>query len=265
MTAREPTAAFAAGGWLFALGDPGKLPAVDGLVAVDGFTPLGRSPEEVVVLERAQAYGARAVFFEAEQNGKTPVAQAFIFSDLDQPDDVQFAQLHKRLWSWGGVPLVYRAIPGAIQLFRCAHKPDFVGENDVPVCNPIRTFDLAAKIASLDVWWDAERIRNGAIWDDPDACNLMLSATKSAHRKLVAGVRSLTRQLNDSRLLNERLRRRLLILSLLIAYLEERAVLLPEDFARALPNARQFFEVLGDGPALIKLLEASGVHWSSVR
>lgn len=255
MTVHEPGTAFAAGGWLFAIGSGGDLPAIEGLVAVDGFDPLVHAPDEVAVIERARAYGARAVFFEAQRHGKAPVAQAFIFDVRDHPDDAKFAELHKRLWSWGGVPLIYRAGPGLIQLFRCAHQPDFAGPNDVPICNPIRTLRLGAEIA-LDVWWDAERIRNGAIWDDPDACDLMLSATKSAHRKLVAGVRALAHQLTESHLLDSRLRRRLLILSLLIAYLEERSVLLPDDFARVLPNASRFFEVLGNGPALIKLLES---------
>jgi hypothetical protein len=84
--------------------------------------------------------------------------------------------LHKRLWSWGGVPLVYRAAPGTIQLFRCAHEPDFAGPGGIPICNPIKTLSLGAETAAADddIWWDASRIRNGTIWDHPEACRLML-------------------------------------------------------------------------------------------
>lgn len=243
-------------GWLFSIGEHRGLPMVDGLVAVDGYNHLGRRPEEVAIMEKARSYGARAVFFEAERHGRAAVAQAFIFDAGDEPDDARFAELHKRLWSWGGVPLLYRAGPGSIQLFRCAHEPDFAGPDGVPVCRPIRTLVMGAKIAERDVWWNAARIRNGTIWDDPDACTLMLSAQKAAHRTLVEEVRALANQLADSELLSSRLRRRLLILSLLIAYLEERSVLLPTDFAKARPNATRFFEVLGDGVALIALLDA---------
>jgi hypothetical protein len=248
--------------WLFAIGESEKLPVVDGLLAVEGFEPAGNLPDVVAVVERARTYGARAVFFEAQRNGRAPIAQAFLFDVRDHPDETRFAELHKRLWSWGGVPLLYRVGPGVIQLFRCAHAPDFAGPGEIPVCNPIRTLLLGAEINESDVWWDAKRIRNGAIWDDPDACDLMLSATKSAHRKLVAGVRVLASQLADSGLLDARLRRRLLILSLLIAYLEERSVLLPDDFGRALPGAQRFFEVLANGPALIRLLEALEVRFN---
>jgi N-6 DNA Methylase len=242
--------------WLFSLGEGREAPAVDGLIAVDGYDPSGQAPEEVAMIEKARAYGAHAVFFEAERHGHSPVAQAFIFIATDGLDDIQFAALHKRLWSWGGVPLLYRAARGRIQLFRCAHEPDFAGADGVPVCQPIRMLHLGAKIAAHEIWWDAARIRNGTIWDDPEACRLMLSAKKSAHRRLVEEVRVLNGQLAGKSLLDPRLRRRLLILSLLIAYLEERSVLLPEDFARARPGATRFFEVLGDGPALLALLEA---------
>lgn len=255
MTIHSTDTAFAAAKWLFAIGN-GDIPAVEGLVAVDGFDPQGQSPDVVALVERAQMYGARAVLFEAQRHGRAPVGQAFIFNAQDHEDDAAFAELHKRLWSWGGVPLLYRAGPGYIQLFRCVHEPDFVGDGGAPVCNPIRTLKLGADIAAEEIWWDLDRIHNGAIWDDPDACDLMLSATRSAHRKLVAGVRALALELSSSDLLNAKLRRRLLILALLIAYLEERLVLLPEDFARALPGAKHFFEVLGHGPALVKLLDA---------
>lgn len=245
--------------WLFAIGTEHSVPAIDGLVAVSGFDRAHFLPEQVAVLEKADSYKARAVFFEAERHGRAPVAQALIFDALDHPDDGAFAELHKRLWSWGGVPLVYRAAPGVIQLFRCAHEPDFQGSGEIPVCRPIRTLLLGVDIAeaeALAAWWDASRIRNGSIWDDPDTCRLMLSAKESAHRKLVEAVRALAEHLNKRNLLEPGLRRRLLILSLLIAYLEERSVLLEEDFARALPNATRFFQVLANGPALIVLLEA---------
>lgn len=242
--------------WLFDIAEGRAFPKVDGLVAVEGYDPLRRAPEEVDVMERARDYGARAVFFEAARHGRAPVAQAFVFHINAAIDDSDFAELHKRLWSWGGVPLVFRAAPGRIQLFRCAHKPDFVGPDNIPVCRPIRTLSIAADIAAEDVWWSAACIRNGTIWDDPVACNLMLSAHKSAHRTLVEQVRELAKQLTQSGLLEPRLRRRLLILALLIAYLEERSVLLPSDFSRARKGATRFFEILSDGAAVVKLLEA---------
>lgn len=256
MALDAPNSAQISAEWLFSICHGNSMAAVDGLVAVVGYSPAGRPPEEVAMMEKARHFGARAAFFEAAHHGKAPVAQAFIFDADDEPDSIRFAELHKRLWSWGGVPLVYRASPGCIQLFRCAHKPDFIGPNKTTICSPIRTLNLGAKIAEQDIWWDAERIRNGAIWDDPNACDLMLSAQKAAHRTLVDAVRMLATQLSQRNLLPPRLSRKLLILSLLIAYLEERSVLLPADFNEARPGATKFFEILADGRALSKLLES---------
>ncbi|WP_205346170.1 HsdM family class I SAM-dependent methyltransferase [Pseudomonas nitroreducens] len=239
--------------WLAALAE-GSDPGVDGLVIVAGYDGRGKLPEEIVLMEKARAYGAYAVFFEASQHNRSPVAQAFVFLSSGPAEDAAFAQLHKRLWSWGGVPLIYRKSPGLVQLFRCAHKPDFAAPNGVPVCRPIKILKLAAKVKKADAWWDSTRLRNGTLWDDPAVCKLMLSSSKSAHRSLIEAVKQLNRELSNQKLLSPDLRRHLLILSLLIAYLEERGVLLPGYFAQQKAGASRFFEVLGDGVALVSML-----------
>jgi hypothetical protein len=167
--------------WLVHLSRTDVPQLIDGLVIVDGYNPTGRPPEEVATIEKARSYRAHSVFFEAERNGRAPVAQAFIFISTDGGDDEDFAGLHKRLWSWGGVPLLYRRTPGQIQLFRCAHDPDFISPTGEQICKPFRFLDIGSRIAATEAWWDAERIRNGTLWDDPDACKLMLSAQKAAH------------------------------------------------------------------------------------
>lgn len=244
------------GQWLIDLGDAHAGTPVDGLVLVSDYQPTGRPPEEVAIIEKAKAYGAHSVFFEAERNGRPPVAQAFVFVSGSSADDSDFAELHKRLWSWGGVPLVYRKTRGLIQLFRCAHKPDFVSSTGGIICKPIKTLKIASSIANEDAWWDASRLRNGTLWDDPAVCKVMLSASKAAHKRLIDAVKQLNNDLNDEGILKKHLRRRLLILSLLIAYLEERGVFQPDYFGQFLKGATKFFEVLANGKALVGLLGA---------
>lgn len=229
---------------------------IDGLVRIGGYKPEGRPPEEVVAMEKAASYGAYAVFFEAGSRGRPGAPQAFIFLGDGPADDPTFAELHKRIWSWGGVPLLYRRIPGMVQLFRCAHKADFVSNSGDLVCNPVKTLDLASRISAREAWWDSERLRNSTLWDDPTACKLLLSSSKSAHRRLVDAVGDLHGRLKKSGLLNARLRRRLLILSLLIAYLEERGALPADFFGLFREGATRFFHVLADGQALVQLLRA---------
>jgi hypothetical protein len=241
--------------WLIDLGSASRGAAVDGLVLVAGYERYGRPPEEVAMMEKAEAYGAHSVFFEVGRNGRPPVAQAFVYLSDASPNDTEFAELHKRLWSWGGVPLIYRKTPGLVQLFRCAHKPDFVSATGQIVCRPVKRLKITAAISTIDAWWDASRLRNGTLWDDPAVCKTMLSGSKAAHKQLIAAVKHLNCDLNTEGILKKHLRRRLLILSLLIAYLEERGVFLPDYFAGFLKGATKFFQVLANGKALVDLLE----------
>src|SRR5215468_1783410 len=101
--------------WLIDLDGATRDLSVDGLVPVNAYARDGRTPEEVAVMERAKTYGAHAVFFEASRNGRAPVAQAFVFVSNGPSDDPKFGETHRRLWSWGGVPLIYRKTPGLVQ------------------------------------------------------------------------------------------------------------------------------------------------------
>jgi hypothetical protein len=243
----------APGHWLFAE-ESNIDPSVDGLVPVAGFRQRGLPPEQFLFLEKAESYGAHSVFFEAARNGTASVAQAFIFVSDGGADDPDFANLYRRLWSWGGVPLVYRKTPGLVQLFRCAHKPDFESKDGTIVCYPFKTLKLSATISSAP-WWDANRLRNGTLWDDPKVCGDLLSANHSAQKALIDEVKRLNDDLEKEALLPKPLRRKLLILCLLIAYLEERGVFEVDFFSKFVPGARRFFEVLANGPALVDLLE----------
>lgn len=241
--------------WWTCFDKDGQTAGVEGLVLVQAYQRNGRPPDEVALMEKAGEYGAHAVFFEASRNGKRAVPQAFVFVADGPEQDSQFAEIHKKLWSWGGVPLIYRKLPGHLQLFRCAHGPDFVSSAGELVCNPVRTLVLASAVAS-DPWWSAEQLYNGTLWDDADACKVLLSSSKSAHKGLIDAVKEISDDLNEEGILPKHLRRKLLILSLLIAYLEQREVFKDGYLARFLPGAEKFFQVLADGPALVSLLEA---------
>ena len=243
------------GSWLRQLGEPGREAPTDGMILVRDYRPEGRPPEEVAIMERAAAYEAHSVFFQADASGRPPMAQAFVYVSDGPQQDPEFAKLHRRLWSWGGVPLIYRKTLGLVQLFRCAHQPDFDSSSGTPVCNPIKTLLLGAQI-SADPWWDAARLRNGSIWDDEEACRELLSADQAAHRRLIGAIKSLSQDLHAEQILPWHLRRRLLILCLLIAYLEDREVLETSFFGQFKRGAERFFEVLRDGKALVKMLSA---------
>jgi hypothetical protein len=244
------------GTWLRDLAKPGAGAPADGLVTVAGGAWRGGDPAAVGVLEKAAHYGADYVFFRAASATQPVSAEALVYVDDGQSDEA-FAALHRRLWSWGGVPLVYRKTRGRVDLLRCAHQPDFAGRDGQVRYHAFSTLDLMAEIdrkVDVDPWWDASMLRAGSLWDDPAVCEELLSADKAAQHGLVRAIADRDKELAGERVLPIHLRRRLLVLSLLIAYLEDRGVLGAEVFARYKPGAGSFFEVLGDGRALVALL-----------
>lgn len=241
--------------WLLDLDKAAPGIAVNGLVPVTGFRTTDLSPEQRIVMEKAEAYDAQYVFFEGSRNNRPPVAQAFVYVSRGSSPDKKFADLHKRLWSWGGVPLIYRKTAGLVQLFRCAHKPDFEQDNEI-VVRPFSVLHIASQVsAQVDAqpWWNATRLHNGTLWDDPQVCKELLSNRESAQKTLITAVQNLHEDLKG--VLPHALRRRLLILSILIAYLEARGVFEEDFFTQFQTNATTFFQVLSENRALLRLLD----------
>ena len=190
--------------------------------------------------------------------------EALVFDDAGKGSsrsNEEFAELHRRLWSWGAVPLVYRRLPGRVDVFRCAHKPDFDTKKEHPQYAPHDSIQLIGTAADITAeledkpWWDMRRLANGTLWDDRNIAKQFLSDA-SAHKTILGHVEALDKQLAKESRLAANLRRRLLIISLLVAYLEDREVFKLEAgfFARFKPDAEKFFHVLSDAEALIKLL-----------
>ncbi|MFT5622726.1 MAG: hypothetical protein ACI9FZ_000651 [Bacteroidia bacterium] len=221
-------------------------------------------PDALVILEKAKSFGASHVFFRSRPD-RPMVPEALIFDDTStkgtRTDDT-FARLHRRLWSWGAVPLVYRRLPGRVDVFRCTHKPDFDTGREKPKYSShdsINLIETATKITTLledKPWWDMRRLANGTLWDDRSIAKEFLSDA-SAHKTILGHVAALEKKLERKSRLAANLRRRLLIISLLVAYLEDREVfkLEADFFTRFKPGAEKFFHVLADADALIDLLK----------
>lgn len=236
-----------------------------GLISVGDLNRrTGLSADARLILEKAKSFGASHVFFRS-RTGLPKVAEALVFDDAAKSStrtNDEFAELHRRLWSWGAVPLVYRRLPGRVDVFRCAHKPDFDTGREKPKYVPHGSMDLvsaAADISSIlekEPWWDMRRLANGTLWDERSIAKQFLS-DQSAHKTILRHVDTLDKQLDRDSGLEANLRRRLLIISLLVAYLEDREVFNLEAgfFARFKPGAEKFHHVLADANALIGLLK----------
>lgn len=244
--------------WLQKLAKTRMSRGVPGLVSTQLRAEQLSAEQRSIVEKAGKDYGADHVFFRESGPLRQVTPEALVYVDDDLSNE-EFAALHRRLWSWGAVPLVFRKRLGQVDLLRCAHGPDFFDRDGSLVYRPFETLksltdiDQAARRAR---WWqDSETIRTGALWDDPRVCATLLSSDEAAHQRLFIAIRDLHDDMRErKKLLPRALQHRLLVLVLLIAYLEDRGVLSPQFFAQHRPGASRFFEILPDAEALVATL-----------
>ena len=196
MTLDTPEHDDRAADWLFTIGAEHRGPVVDGLVEVSGF--------------RSRALFARASGGAGEGRGLQGASSSFskphITAVLQSPRHsfsmrsiipMMVSSPSSRACGVGAVSSVYRAAPGSIQLFRCAHQPDFQVRAKVRSAVRSEPFCLAlisrkrmrAPLGGTQVGFAAAR--SGMILTHASSC---FRPKSSAARKLVEAVRSLAEQ-----------------------------------------------------------------------
>ena len=192
------------GQWLKSLGGAGSGPDVDGLVLVKGYSKHDRPPDEVAVVEKAQNTVPRPYSSKRAGMAGRPWPRPSSSFPTDGLTTRALLSCTGVCGVGGGVPLVYRVAAGLVQLFRCAHKADFESQGEV-VFKPYKTLKLAGQIAN-DPWWDAERLRNGTLWDNPKVCKTLLSGRQAAQKTLIKEVKLLHDDLDEKGILPKPLR-----------------------------------------------------------
>ncbi len=91
--------------------------------------------------------------------------------------------------------------------------------------------------------FSAYRLAEGTFWDAPENRRLAKDDA-AAHRSLIQAIVEADKELDGA---NKPLRRRLLVLTVLIKYLEDRGVFPPGHFGRFHAGARSFRDILREG------------------
>ena len=232
-------------------GDP-----VDGLVSVSK-PPKGLPTSERVLVEKAASYREVAyVFFRRFNDGRSSQPVAFVIDNSDERlTREDLAKLHNALWLNAAAPLVYVAWPTRIDILSCARGPDFWDGNQ-RIYSPAAELEIASLIASqFDAArrFSANRLADGTFWDNPQN-HTLANHEKGAHESLIQAIVETDRDLGGEK--NPMLRR-LLLLTVLIKYLEDREVFPgPGWFGHFHKGARSFFDVLKseDPECVVRLL-----------
>ncbi len=247
--------------------DTGILEAVDlageAREAADGLVSVRNLPAELPVNEAAlvrevQVFDAiDYVFFRRFDDGRSSQPAAFVIDNTAQRfTQDQLAQTHHDLWLHGVAPLVYIAWPSRIDVLSCARGPDFWREG-VRRYSPAAQLNIASKVeaALAKRRFSARRLADGTFWEDP-LNQRLANHERAAHESLIREVIRTDKSLDGEA---RPISRRLLLLTVLIKYLEDRGVFPgPGWFGRFHKGARSFLDVLkGEEPDEVSgLLEA---------
>lgn len=199
------------GGLLFA--------KVDYLPVLEPTTEVEISYSEYILLLEARKLGAEAIYFRIAEGSKTRLPQILIFEDRNgQFVDERLADIHKRIWTAGVIPMYYLTSKTEIRIFDGREKAN--EENGVP--NPFQTLNFVAHAEQLRREYSAKLFHTGLFWD-LERNRERFTSDKSAEKFLLDGIRKFRdafRKRNEGPV--AALTNRLIVLSILIKYLEER-------------------------------------------
>lgn len=227
--------------------DTGKL--ISGLVPLkDGEESVERLDERLAVRDAIAIRDVDFVFFRRFADDRSSQVVAYVVDNVDHHlSETALAELHKRTWLHGGVPLIYVAWPARVDVLSCARGPDFwrEGKSEYSPADQIwEAIQHGSEISSaLEARYSAWRLVDGTFWDDPRSAQLADSAQR-AHELLIQAVVQTDEALKGA---ENPLLRRLLLLTVLIKYLEDRRVFPRSWFGGFCRGAKTFFETLRDG------------------
>jgi len=229
--------------------------------------------EEAAIREAEGIDGLDYVFFRRFGDGRSSQVAAYVINNEDEHlTEAKLALIHKDVWINGNAPLLYIGWPTRVDVLSCARGPDFWKQSSdtfhyapaerIQVEQPQLTFlvTTSAQVSELlekQRRFSALRLADGTFWEDPRNAKLARS-DQAAHKRLIEAVVEADEAIEGEK--NPTLRR-LLLLTILIKYLEDRKVFPnPGWFGRFHKGATSFFDVLSKGTvdeviSLLQLLE----------
>ncbi|WP_101688599.1 HsdM family class I SAM-dependent methyltransferase [Dysgonomonas massiliensis] len=175
------------------------------------------SPYIIIALDKAKLFDVDAVYFRLFDDGRPPMAQLYIYDNINNKRDKnRYAIIHRDIWSGCEIPAFMIIDKTTIKVFD-SRKPIEIGENGI-ISNPIEIIDLQIQNDIIERY-KAQLFDNGAFWESPIAKNNFVN-NKVASERLIQGLRIVREDFND-KIKDPELADRLLIICILIKYLEE--------------------------------------------
>lgn len=234
---------------------PTKETEASGVVPVRGPRRSISLAEEAAVREAALFDRIDFVFFRRFADARSPQIAAYVVDNEDgKLTEKQLADLHWHVWMQGAAPLLYISWPNRLDVLACARAPDFWRENsqerkypkadDMALSVLIETASEVNHALLRAQEFSAHRLSDGTFWEDPSN-NALMVVEEASHHQLIGAIVDTDVAISGS---TNPVLRRLLLLTLLVKYLEDRTVFPgPAWFGRFCRGARCFHDLLRQG------------------
>jgi hypothetical protein len=225
-----------------------------------------QDPYEFIALEHAKKYGADAVYFRRFHDDRPPTPQIYIYNfTKNEKEDSEIADLYKKLWNSGQVPLFFIFYKTEVKIFSCLKNPKFDPSTEEISYTIFEQIKLAAEIEEEMAKikdFSAKRFDNGSFWTNPKFKN-KFNLKETAYLKLLNELKQLRKDIIQSKILEDDIVQRLLVMSILVKYLEERKdenniTVFPDGFFRDFSEGDDFISVLKTKGACLELFDYLG-------
>lgn len=209
-----------------------------------------QSFEDLLIIEQARQLKADAVLVRRFSEHQTAIPQVYIYDNsLDRLTDEEHTEIHKKIWTSGIVPVYYIFDKTQVRIFD-ARKP-VEDKNRIQTVRDIECIPLVAKAHELYEKYSAKLFANGTFWEQPEL-KTHFSKNKSAEADLLDGLKKTREKLKKKTGLDPKIVNRLIVLSILVKYLEERKDeqgnhVFPSDYFNKYKGSSCFCDVLRVG------------------
>ncbi|MCP4113507.1 MAG: N-6 DNA methylase [Desulfobacteraceae bacterium] len=219
---------------------------------------------ERIALEYAEKYQADAVYFRRFDGNRSPIPQIYIYDFTRQEKkESELAELYKRLWNSCQVPLFFVFFKTEVKIFSCLKQPkldDKTGRISISFFEKIKLASKAKKEFDKLNKFSARKFDNGTFWSTPEYEN-KFTQKESAYVKLLDELKRTRQVIIQKEILPKNIAQRLLVMSILVKYLEERedengSKVFPEGFFKSFSVGEDsFISVLRKQSACLDLFD----------
>ncbi|GCC51271.1 SAM-dependent methyltransferase [Chryseotalea sanaruensis] len=208
------------------------------------------SISEVIAIENALNYKASYIYFRRFKD-RPAIPQVYIydFTSGKEVETDELITLHQRLYSSGHVPMFFVFSQSNVRIFNCYERP---ARGKKLIYKPLETIQLASDVLfKLDEDENERKFKafsgkifdNGTFWEVSPYSKEFLFGN-SAYEKLLTELKQALRDIVALKILPARVSRKIMVVSILIKYLEERT----DDFNNSVfPRANEERKALVNG------------------